>query len=76
MESTTAPLATNMPTLVQDLGAAVANRAALHEARVRLVARVCGRVDGNAANRIAETVINFVNARTIREKHQPLSLVS
>ena len=76
MESKAAPLATNMPELMQYLGDAVANRAALHEARVRLVARVCGRVDGNAANRIAEAVISFVNARTIREKHQPLSLVS
>lgn len=76
MESKAAPLAKSMPELMQYLGQAVANRGALHDARVRLVARVCGRVDGNAADRIAETVIDFVNARTIRDKHLPFSLVS
>jgi hypothetical protein len=76
MESKAAPLAKNMPELMQYLGQAVTNRGALHDARVRLVARVCGRVDGNAADRIANTVIEFVNARMIRDQRPSFSLAS
>jgi hypothetical protein len=68
MESGAAPLAKNMPELLQYLGEAVANRGALHEARVRLVTRVCGRVDGQAANRIAETLLQLINAQPITNK--------
>ena len=64
MESKAAPLALNMAELMQLLGQAVSNRGGLHEQRVRLVAKVCGQVDGKAADRIAETVIQLVHAHT------------
>jgi hypothetical protein len=66
MESNAAPLALTMTELMDHLGQAVLHRSALHEQRVRLVAKVCGQVDGKAADRIAETVIQFVHAQSNR----------
>ncbi len=74
MESQAAPLAKDMSQLVQYLGEAVAHRGALHEARVRLVKRVCGCVDGNAAGRIAETLIALIEARQVRD-WQPVPII-
>jgi len=76
MESQAAPLAKSMPEVLEHLHQAVANRGGLHDARARLVARVCGQVDGHAAQRIASTIIDFVNARLIHEKQADFSLVA
>lgn len=72
MESQAAPLATNMSELMGQLGRAVTDRGALHEKRASLVAKVCGRVDGNAARRIADIVINLVNAPTTPNRQPTL----
>ena len=76
MESQAAPLVKNMGELMEHLGRAVADRGALHDKRVSLVAKVCGRVDGYAAKRIGETVINFVKAQGIPDQQPTLSMVS
>jgi hypothetical protein len=75
MDSQAAPLATSMSELMEHLARAVTDRGALKEKRADLVAKVCGRVDGNAAGRIAETVINFVKARMIPERQPVFSTV-
>jgi len=71
MESQAAPLARDMTQFLQYLGDAVARRGALHEARARLVQRVCGCVDGHAAGRIAETLMSLIEARQVRGR-QPV----
>ncbi|HUI06187.1 MAG TPA: CDP-glycerol glycerophosphotransferase family protein [Verrucomicrobiae bacterium] len=76
MESKAAPLATSMSELMDQLGRAVADRGALRKERACLVARVCGRVDGNAAQRIADRVINLVNTRATPGRQPILNVTS
>jgi hypothetical protein len=53
MESGATPIATSMDTLRALLAAAVNERESLRRERAELVRRLCGVVDGNAADRIA-----------------------
>jgi hypothetical protein len=76
MDSQAAPLAKNMTELLECLAGAVSNRGALREQRARLVAQVCGCVDGKSADRIAAIVLNLINARAIQDREPSLSLAS
>jgi hypothetical protein len=59
VESGAAPLATDAAMLRAFVAEAVMRRSARREARKRLVAEICGRVDGGAAERIAEDLTTF-----------------
>ncbi|HKC25356.1 MAG TPA: hypothetical protein VKF32_11475 [Thermoanaerobaculia bacterium] len=67
VQSGAAPLAVDYASLRMYLAEAVTRRDARHEARRLLVADLCGRVDGGAADRIAEDLVRLAPGGALEE---------